>query len=297
MAQTRVVETGTVERRSGHAETAPHGRDPAPQPQRTPSPSSPDEQPAGARSPRRIARWVLRFALVAVAVHAALIALWVAPNNLARQEIGPDRLGAYVLPMFDQTWRVFAPEADYRYDLFDIRALVEDEDGTLRETEWAEVTAREVAPAVLHHPFPSRTALMSTRLAGHVQQTFDDLSTAQQRIVAEAGQAVDLAELERRLIAAAVDDEERAAVAPYIRTETATERFLSGIAATVWGDRAVALQFRKYSLTVPNYTSGVEERQVKSAYSFHSNWRPVTAPIGQAEQVFAGYVDEYGIGR
>lgn len=271
-----------------------HPQRPQPPPYRHPRPQH--TRPASPPPPGRTARWVLRLALAAVAVHAVLIAIWVAPNNLARQEIGADRLGDYVLPMFDQTWRVFAPEADYQYDLFDVRALVEDENGELRETEWAEVTAREVAPAVLHNPFPSRTALMSTRLAGHVQQTFDDLSTTQQRIVGEAGQDVGLAELERRLLDAATDDAERRAVAPYIRTETATERFLSGVTGVVWGERAVALQFRKYSLTVPNYTSDVAERQVRSTYAFHSNWRPVTHPAGEAERAFADYVEQYGIG-
>lgn len=242
--------------------------------------------------PARLALWVV---LAIVVVHSGIVALWVAPNNLLRQSIGASRVEDYILPMWDQAWSVFAPEADSGYDRYEIRALVKRSGGE-RATEWTQVTAHEVVASVRHHPFPSRTALITTRLGGHLKRYYNVLNTDQKQIVADADREVSLADLRARLLAASDSGVERDRVGPFLRAETATEHFLSGIAHAIWGDDVVALQFRKDKVVVSRYTDADKPRQVRTAYQHFSNWRPPIPLTVDERAAFAAYVDEFGIG-
>lgn len=238
----------------------------------------------------RLALWVV---LVVVLVHSGIVALWVAPNNLLRQSVGASHVRDYILPMWDQAWSVFAPEADSEYARFQVRALVKDGSGE-RSTAWTAVTAREVLGSVRYHPFPARTALLTTRLAGHVKEYYDDLNPAQKQIVADADRDVPVAELRSRLLAAATNDDERNRVRPFMRAETGAERFLSGVATALWGDDVVAIQFRKDKVVASRYTAG-GQRQVETAYQFYSNWRPPQELTDSERRAYRDYVARFGI--
>lgn len=253
-------------------------------------PPAPGEQrPA----PTLFARLVLWLVLVVVAVHSGLVALWVAPNNLLRQSVGSSRVSAYVLPMWDQAWSVFAPEADSAYDRYEVRALVRTGSGETR-TAWTPVTARELLGSVRHHPFPARTALLTTRLGGHVKRYYDALNQQQKKVVAAADREVSVEELRAQLTRAATTDAERARVAPFMRAEAGTERFLSGVADALWGSQVVAIQFRKDKVVASRYTAGAQ-RQVTSGFQFYSNWRP-QQPLTAAERsAYRDYVARFDI--
>jgi hypothetical protein len=250
--------------------------------------SSPPQHGLAARA----ALWVV---LAVVLVHSAAIALWVAPTNLLRHTIGPDRLSGYILPMFDQAWSVFAPEADSQYDLFELRATLRGADGRETVTPWRPVTEREVVASLRYHPFPSRTALMSTRLGGHLQKAFNDLSQRQRDIVAASGRDVSVDEVGRRLTAAAADDVERLHVTTYLRTEVATEYFLSGMADAIWGEGVVAVQFRKYRIIATQYTNQQGSRQRRLPVELVSNWRAPHDLTEADRDAFSGYAAEFGI--
>lgn len=253
------------------------------------APSGDSQAPA---LPARLALWLV---LAIVIVHTGIVALWVAPNNLLRQSIGVSRVNDYILPMWDQAWSVFAPEADSGYDRYEIRVLV-NRGGNEQATEWTPVTAREVVESVRHHPFPSRTALITTRLGGHLKRYYNVLNADQKQIVADADREVSLGDLRGRLLAAADTDAERDRVGPFMRAETATEHFLSGIADAIWGDDIVALQFRKDKMVVSRYTDVDRPRQVRTAYQHFSNWRPPIDLTSDERAAFAAYADEFGIG-
>lgn len=237
-------------------------------------------------------RLLLWLGLAAVLAHSLVIALWVGPSNVARTEIGADRLGAYVEPVFDQAWSVFAPEADFRYDLIEVRGSLTTASGTT-QTGWMEVTAKEVAPQVRLHPFPSRTTLMSTRLAGQLLSAWTKLSARQKDVAGEAAEGVALAVLAERLRAAATSPAETTAAEAYLRTETSVERFVGALARVRWGGRLTAIQFRTYALTVPR--PGAPTRQVRSPYRLVSPWRPVPAVPADTLAAFRGYADQLGI--
>lgn len=249
---------------------------------------------AGRPTPTLSARLALWLVLAVVVVHSGIVALWVAPNNLLRQSIGASRVDDYILPMWDQAWSVFAPEADSGYERYEVRALVKRGNGE-GSTAWTPVTAREVVASVRHHPFPSRTALITTRLGAHVQRYYNALNGDQKQLVADADREVTLDELRAQLLAAADSEAERGRVGPFLRAESATEHFLSGIADAIWGEDVVAIQFRKDKIVVSRYTDTDRPRQVRIAHQYFSNWRPPISLTDAERAAFAAYTDEFGI--
>ncbi|MCZ4499312.1 MAG: hypothetical protein JWQ74_1865 [Marmoricola sp.] len=240
----------------------------------------------------RLSLWAV---LAIVVVHSFAIALWVAPTNLMKNTIGPDRLASYIQPMFDQAWSVFAPEADSQTDMLEIRARVTGTDGRETVTGWTPITEREIVASVRYHPFPSRTVLMSTRLGGYLQRAFNDLSQSQREIIAASGSDVTPGVLERRLSAAALNAQERVRVVSYVRVDNATEQFLSGMAAAVWGKGVMAFQFRKYRIIATQYTHQQGQRQRRLPPELVSNWRTLRPLTAADRGAFGAYAAEFGI--
>lgn len=255
-------------------------------------PASRPAPSAATGSAARIAVWVV---LGLVALHTAAVALWVAPANTLKDRVGYERLRSYVLPMFDQAWSVFAPEADNAYDLFEIRGTLTDGSGRERQTEWIKVTAREVRPQLRYHAFPSRTALITDRLASDQLRLFNGLTEAQKQVVHDSGVEVPTPELAEKLLAVSTNDVERDEAAAYARTEVACERFLSGIAEAVWGEEVVAVQYRQNQVYVPTYQQSQGSDQVTSGYSFTSNVRPLVRLTGAERHAFGAYVEKWDI--
>lgn len=241
------------------------------------------------------ARAALWLALLLVVAHSGAIALWVSPPNILKDRIGYQNLKSYVLPMFDQAWSVFAPEADNGYSLFEVRATLRSESGDESQTDWVKVTAREVAPQLRYHPFPSRTLLITDRLASDQLRLFNALSEAQKKVVHDSGVQVATTVQTDLLLDAATNDAEREAALTYSRTEVAVEAYLSGIAEAIWGDRATAIQYRQNTVFVPTYQKSKGSRQVTGGYDFVSNFRPI-APLTSGErETFNDYADKWKI--
>lgn len=250
---------------------------------------------SGTAVPSRGARlgvWVMLFV---VAVHSAAIAFWVGPDNLIRRDLGFERLRSYVLPLFDQNWSVFAPEADFGNELFAIRATVRAGDGASVQTKWVPVTTAEIVPAVRHHPFPSRTVAITNRLASEHVKVWGPLSPSQQAAVGASAADTTLAGLRQKLAGLATSDGERAAASNYLKVETAIEYFLTGIARGIWGDQLVSFQIFRSQLLVPNYESWKGARQIISGETFTSNWRPPVALSSEDLPVFRAYVAKFKI--
>lgn len=244
-------------------------------------------------TPWRLALWGV---MAVVLVHSAAIALAVTPWNIMRQVVGTDRLSSYVLPLWDQSWSVFAPDADYRTDRIEIRALLRGVDTSTYQSDWVPITSREVVASVRHHPFPSRTALITNRLAGRVFKAYGKLTPAQKKAFGAADTAVDLDALRMVLLASATSDKERAAATDFLEHEQSVEYFLSGIADAIWGDRLVGVQYRRYVVEVPSYSRPHDHRQVARGIDMYSNVRPVHALSSADRTAYAAYVDEFGLG-
>src|SRR5690606_10171009 len=73
-----------------------------------PQVASPMSGPGRTRRPRW-ACLVVWLGVTDVLLHTFVIATWVGPSTPVREAIGTDTLRSYVHPVFDQSWRIFAP--------------------------------------------------------------------------------------------------------------------------------------------------------------------------------------------
>ena len=139
---------------------------------------------AGAQLVRRnrlgaVKRAVMLVAVLFTAFHVFATFLWIAPSSALRDVIPGNALQSYMIPMFGQSWSVFAPEpinGDYRLQ---IRAVVTT-DGEAHETEWVDATAAELTMH-MHNLFPPRAAMTSNDVASRFKGAYDKLDQGERR--------------------------------------------------------------------------------------------------------------------
>ncbi|RBM05675.1 hypothetical protein DEH69_27395 [Streptomyces sp. PT12] len=104
-------------------------------------------------------------AIIAVAVgalaafftwHMAAVFLFVSPSNVVRED-NFDRIRGYIYPEFEQNWKLFAPNPLQRDEAVHVRAEVRDPDGSLRTTDWIDLTATDI-DNIRHQLLPSHAA-------------------------------------------------------------------------------------------------------------------------------------------
>lgn len=101
--------------------------------------------------------------LATALVHVLLVFLHVAPPNPLSQRYSR-QVNAWVFPLFEQNWRLFAPDPESVNRRISARTLHTAPDGTVRVSGWFDLTAVDDA-AVEHNPFPSHTAQNMLRRA------------------------------------------------------------------------------------------------------------------------------------
>ncbi|WP_454318040.1 DUF5819 family protein [Streptomyces phaeoluteigriseus] len=89
-------------------------------------------------------------------VHVVVVFLAVAPSNPLSTRYR-QHIDAWVYPLFEQNWRLFAPNPDSVNRQILARTAHTDSDGSMRVSRWFDLTAADRA-AVEHHLFPSHTA-------------------------------------------------------------------------------------------------------------------------------------------
>ncbi|GAA5707779.1 hypothetical protein SM007_03750 [Streptomyces avermitilis] len=101
--------------------------------------------------------------LTTVLVHVLLVFLHVAPPNPLSQQYSR-QINAWVFPLFEQNWRLFAPDPESVNRQIVARTMHTAPDGSVRVSDWSDLTAVDDA-AVRHNPFPSHTAQNMLRRA------------------------------------------------------------------------------------------------------------------------------------
>ncbi|MFH8555798.1 DUF5819 family protein [Streptomyces celluloflavus] len=96
-------------------------------------------------------------------VHVLFLFLHVAPSNSVSQRYG-NQINAWVYPLFEQNWRLFAPNPDSINQQISARTMTISADGTPQISGWFDLTALDNA-AVRHSVFPSHTAQNMLRRA------------------------------------------------------------------------------------------------------------------------------------
>ncbi|MCC9706611.1 DUF5819 family protein [Streptomyces sp. MNU76] len=101
--------------------------------------------------------------LTTVLVHVLLVFLHVAPPNPLSQQYSR-QVNAWVFPLFEQNWRLFAPDPESVNRQISARTMHTAPDGTVQMSGWFDLTAVD-SSAVKHNVFPSHTAQNMLRRA------------------------------------------------------------------------------------------------------------------------------------
>ena len=151
-----------------------------------------------------------------------------------------------MLPMFGQSWSVFAPkpvDGDYQ---FWVRARVDSGDG-LTTTEWVDSVNREM-DMIHHNLFPARVAVAGYELASDYRGAWQKLDGEQQEIVElsyfegidwESRLAVELKARSKAISAEANDR-----TADFIECDELATAYATQVARALWGENVKKIQFK-----------------------------------------------------
>ncbi|MFD9714989.1 DUF5819 family protein, partial [Streptomyces sp. NPDC060006] len=101
--------------------------------------------------------------LATALVHVLLVFLHVAPPNPLSQQYSR-QINAWVFPLFEQNWRLFAPDPESVNRQISARTMHTAPDGSVQVSGWFDLTGVDNS-AVRHHAFPSHTAQNMLRRA------------------------------------------------------------------------------------------------------------------------------------
>ena len=101
--------------------------------------------------------------LAAALLHVLLVFLHVAPPNVVSQRYG-SQINGWIYPVFEQSWRLFAPDPEPVTRQILARTMHTAPDGTRQVTDWFDLTAVDES-AVEHNFFPSHTTQNMLRRA------------------------------------------------------------------------------------------------------------------------------------
>jgi hypothetical protein len=94
--------------------------------------------------------------LAAALTHLVMVFLYVAPSNVVSQRFSR-QVNAWVYPLFEQNWRMFAPDPDSVNREISARTAHTAPDGSVQVGPWVDLSAADEA-AIDHNPFPSHAA-------------------------------------------------------------------------------------------------------------------------------------------
>ncbi|MFE8913338.1 DUF5819 family protein [Streptomyces globisporus] len=94
--------------------------------------------------------------LATALVHIGLVFLHVAPSNTVSQRFNA-QVDAWIYPLFEQNWRLFAPDPDSVNRRISARTAHTAPDGSVQVSDWTDLTAVD-SSAIEHNAFPSHTS-------------------------------------------------------------------------------------------------------------------------------------------
>ena len=196
-------------------------------------------QPLPRRKLGAVKRTVTLAAVLFTAFHVFATFLWIAPSSALRDVVPGNALQSYMIPMFGQSWSVFAPEpinGDYRLQ---IRAVVT-MDGEAHETEWVDATAAELTMH-MHNLFPPRAAMTSNDVASRFKGAYDKLDQEQKDIVALG--YYNGTDWRDRMEAALREHSDDAKITNYMAMERLITAYSTQVAYAMWGSDVTQVQF------------------------------------------------------
>lgn len=224
-------------------------------------------------------------ALALTAWHLLASVLWIAPAGPARDAVPDDALRNYMLPMYGQSWSVFAPapiNGDHRLD---IRAVVV-ENGEERVTDWVRATDVEISLS-RHNLFPPRAANLAINVSSAHKSAYDDLNDDHEAVV-----ALDYVqdEWQPRLEEDLESDDDEGAVDPYLEAEEELTAYATQVAYAVWGENVARVQFQTTRQNVVPFAERNEpDAQKPPLQVVNTGWRGLIERDDQSREQFADY--------
>lgn len=195
--------------------------------------------------PRSIwVRLIAGLCVIATGWHIFATFLWISPANGLRDAVPAKALSGYMLPLFGQSWSVFAPEPINGNITLKVRAYV-GEEGSGHVTDWVNASAAELDMAH-HNLFPPRAAILGLEQGSKYKSTFDKLTDAEKKIVA-AGYFVGddwFDRLEASLAAAETKntDVQKKNLQSFLSQEKQTVAYATEVAKAMWGGEIQRIQ-------------------------------------------------------
>lgn len=217
--------------------------------------------------------------------------LWIAPANEIRKVVPDNALRNYMMPMFGQSWSVFAPkpvDGDYS---FEVRATLAGENGKELTTEWVDSVSREM-DMTHHNLFPPRASLAGDKLSSEYQKSWRSLNEVQKESV-ELGffKGDDWTQrLSNRLTGQSTQKSKGTAkqTQEYLLAEKRATAYATQIARAKWGDNVVRVQYRAGRQgVVPFSQRNNDSAKRPQPVTVNSGWRGVLVMDGQDERNFA----------
>ncbi|WP_221585132.1 DUF5819 family protein [Microbacterium sp. G2-8] len=205
--------------------------------------------------------------------------LWIAPWSPAREVVSYKMLSGYMIPMFGQSWSVFAPEpinGDYR---FEVRAIVDDE-----TTDWVSASDVELS-MIQYNLFPPRAGIQAMDVSSQFKGAWADLNE-EQREVAELNYFK--SEWEPRMTEAMTTlGEDPVLVEEYVEQEHRATAYATQVAYAVWGDDVERVQFRATRQNVIPFADRHDPEAERPGIQYSpTGWRGLVVNEGQSQEDF-----------
>ncbi|WP_181276367.1 DUF5819 family protein [Brevibacterium oceani] len=237
-------------------------------------------------------RPVVRRTLMVIAVavtgfHLFATFLWIAPSSALREAVPGELLSKYMIPLWGQSWSVFAPEPINGDYYFDVRAVI-DTGGGEEVTEWVRATDVESDHST-YRPFPPRSAGLGIGVASDLKGSWDDLPADQKAIVKlsyfKGGDSV------KRLRAKLDEyDDPDGAVGGYLDSEHVAAAYATQVARAVWGEDVPRVQFQAVRQNVvPFAQRNDKDAKRPKLQPVPVGWRALVVEDDQSEEEFAKY--------
>lgn len=246
-------------------------------PQRTePTPNTPP--PARAQTNIRNRHRVAAVAIaVVLGVHLAAMFLWISPRTPVTDAVDAP-LRAYTLPMFQQSWSLFAPDPVHAAYYLEVRRVPQD----LSETPWLSASAVELA-GLHHHLLPTTATNITNKTASLANEALNALPDDHKALFTWHFHH----DVQTRLISEGLDGQNpttqfnRAMTVDRAVTAYATQ-FLSAQGQLVEGD---LVQYRILRVSSPDFADRATQG-VSQTVSFTSGRRPPEVLPGQDVEAF-----------
>jgi len=233
--------------------------------------------------------WVKLIAFAACLLtlwHVGASFLWIAPYSALREIPTQNVLASYMLPMFGQSWSVFAPEpinGDYH---FNVRAVIE-KDGTEATTGWVSATDVELS-MIRYNLFPPRAGIQSSEVASGQMNAYNDLNGKQQAVAALDFDEKDWEEWMVRSFDK-LEGDDNPDTTKYMQAEHLATAYATQVAYAIWGaDAVVKVQYRVSRQNVVPYAQRNNPNAQRPDPTFSTTgWRLPFEEEGQSRQDFA----------